>query len=473
MWGGAGGRAALGGYRGDGHRENGASEEWTASAGWSTGRWWLKASGEGRLREDPGPLAPAAIAADPGGSSDLFDEDRDRTRRLRSAVTYHGPARWRATAHGTTRRSDTVRTLLLAPGLGDRKQRDLATDSLGLTLEGERSWERGDAVLRYGFDASRDRLDVEYRDRAHGPLLAAEGDRRERAALYATHGFRPHRRLRWTAGLRWDRVRDRSGGPEAGAATAHDAWSPRLGAVAEVGGGVQVHVQAARSFKTATPEQLFDPRPFPDFGGGSFTISSPDLEPQRARSLEVGARRAAPRGRFEVVYYRMRVEDEIDFDPRTFRYANIGSSRHEGVEAGGRLRLSGGVEPFATYAWTRAEPLFGENRGRQLKNIPRHQAQAGVHAPLPGGLRLTARGSFLGGRCLDDAATVRVEDQLSWDLRLDRRIDRLRVYLDLLNLADEPTTVVGYVLADLDGRPTPLRFPGAGRSARVGAVWSF
>jgi outer membrane cobalamin receptor len=109
------------------------------------------------------------------------------------------------------------------------------------------------------------------------------------------------------------------------------AWSPRVGAVAKWR-HASMYVSAGRGFNAPTLEQLYDVRP-------RITLSNPGLEPQRARSLEAGARG----GRWADDAYLIRVTNEIDFDPSTFRYGNIARSEHRGLEAlwdGRPLRLT-------------------------------------------------------------------------------------------------------------------------------------
>jgi outer membrane cobalamin receptor len=471
------GRVFAGGFRSDGHRHNGASREAAAGASIHGGRWHLALSGEGWERRNPGPLDDAQLAADPEASDDLFSHDRERGRRGRAAWTIEGGqggGAWQATLFGAARRGEGVRTLLLLAGFGDSKARELRTASAGSAVEKQVESRR--ASLRYGVDLGRDWLDTEYHDvddlGGEAALRSRAENRRDRAALFASAGWRPHPRLRVALGLRWDRVRDDFALADRSGQEAHDAWSPRLGLTADLG-IVQAYAQVARAFKAPTPDQLFDPRPFPDFAGGSFVISNPELRPQHARSFEGGLRRAGASAHGEIVYYRMRVDDEIDFDPATFRYTNIGESLHEGVEAAASFWTTRRVAPFAAYTWSRVEPTAGENRGHQLKNVPRHVLRGGFHAGLGRGVRLTVRGSLLAGRFLDDAERFPMSDAAVWDLRLDRPSGRARPFLDLLNLTDAQTTAVGYVLPDLSGVPTALHFPAPGLAVRAGLDWSF
>ncbi|HEX5760251.1 MAG TPA: TonB-dependent receptor, partial [Thermoanaerobaculia bacterium] len=283
-------------------------------------------------------------------------------------------------------------------------------------------------------------------------------------------------RVRLAAGLRWDAIEEDFAGPAR--SPSHEAWSPRLGATLRLGrdGAATpvVHLQLARAFKAPTVDQLFDPRPFPDFAGGTFTLSNPALQPQRAASAEVGIGRTAAAGRWQVVGYRIEVENEIDFDPATFRFVNLGGSLHRGVEADAAWRPGGRWSAALGYAWTRVEPRGGEHRGRQLKNIPRHRARLALDRELPRDARLAAAWTWTGRRFLDDANRVPLPSAGALDLRLARSFGRTRLRLDLLNAFDRRFAEVGYVLPDLaSGGEVPYALPAPGRALRVGFDWDF
>jgi len=230
-------------------------------------------------------------------------------------------------------------------------------------------------------------------------------------------------------------------------------------------------VQVSRAFKAPTLDQLFDPRPYPDGTGGTFTISNPDLRPQRALNYEAGLSRATATNDWSLVAYRMNVRDEIDFDPQTFSYRNIGSSRHRGVEASLRLAKTARISPQVTYAWTRV--VDSEMPDLQLKNIPEHAAQFLLHARISDKTRLNAVYRWRSDFTLDDEGTFRTPSVSRVDLRLAHDLGKLRVEADVLNALDEKYDELGYVLFDFEGRPTPLEFPAPGRALRIGMTWSF
>ncbi len=467
----------------DGFRSQSASDEGSldlaAYGPLAAGSWRFDATASSRDREEPGPLTATELVRDRSGSDPLFRFDREDTERQRAALRFDLGERhpWRAALWASRRETKLLRTLLLVPGLGDRKLRSLDTESAGASLEGERRFTLAgrDSHLRAGLELAADGLDTTYREvgaaGATGEEVAAADARRERLAGFLAHAWQLSPRLRLATGLRWDSIRDRQRGGET---VEHDALSPRIGLTVDLGrdpaapGSLVGFVQVSRAFKAATVDQLFDPRPFPDFTGGSFVISNPDIEPQRARSIEAGLRGTTAAHRFELVAYRTAVEDEIDFDPATFRYGNLEGSLHQGVEAAASLFAGSPVRPRLAYTWTQAGQRSGPARGRQLKNIPRHVLRAGAGLDLPGGVGAEISGSWYADRWLDDANLLPLSDALVWDLRLARTLGRSRLRLDLLNLTNERYAPLGYALPDATGANVPFYFPAPGFAARAG-----
>ena len=423
-------------------------------------------------REEPGPLLASEAAADRRASNAAFRFDREQTRRRRAALSYDtfGSLPLRVVVRGSDRDMESPRTLLLAPNFGTTLFRDVETDSIGATAELAHEWKQ--ASIRGGVDVDRDALRGDYASVTatgeRGANVATNDVHRDQAAFFTTADWQLAPRVRLSAGLRHDDLRDDS----AGTVRRKSAWSPRAGAtfrVADLGGSPLVaFVQLARAFKAPTLDQLFDPRPFPG-PQGSFTVSNPSLLPQRARNVEVGVSRSTPAAAWSISAYRMNVSDEIDFDPMTFTYSNIGSSRHSGVEASADLRATPFVQPLFTYALTRV--VSTENPDQQLKNIPEHIAQLILRATLPYSI-----GASLGyrreqTRFADDEGRFRLPDVDTVNAKLDRDFGHLRVELEARNLFDAKYSYVASILNDFRGRPNVLEFPATGRSVRVAVGW--
>jgi outer membrane receptor protein involved in Fe transport len=168
----------------------------------------------------------------------------------------------------------------------------------------------------------------------------------------------------------------------------------------------------------------------------------------------------------------MAVEDEIDFDARTFSYGNIGQSQHVGLEVDVQGASSARVRPTASYRLARVTTA-DEGAATQLKNVPRHQLMAGVAAGL--GWQIE---SFLSvGRVweafLDDENVVPVQSATVVDLRVRRRFGVGTLFLDVLNLADRQYDEYGFVLADFSGGTVPYAYAGAPRVVRAGLTLGF
>lgn len=419
-----------------GARDHSDARDLSLDASLTFAPWTFSVGATHRDREEPGALTPFE---DRESSNPLFGEDDEQTTRFRGAARFDGLLH-ELLVYANHRETDQVRTLLLLAGLGDTASRTIDSTTIGAALSGRT------AMLRWGIDASHDVVDTSYG-------TATVDASRNKLAGYASYESRQFGRFRFTGGARYDVIDDSD--------KRHTAFSPRIG-LNFIEGSVSAFAQISRAFKAPTLDQLFDPRPFPDFAGGTFTVSNPDLSPQRALNLEAGIARHTGQSDLEAVIYRMRVDDEIDFDPATLRYANIGATTHEGIELTARAR-----PVFATYALTRVFP----NDGSQLKNIPLHMLRAGVTVTRPIDATLFAR--WTSRRWLDDAHTEAIPSALVFDARLSRAVGRHRLLVDLLNMTNRRYSEVGYLLPDFTGGMQRYEFPADGFGFRVGIDLAF
>jgi len=473
-------------FRTDGYRQHDAEE--SGILGLSTsgvlagGKWAVDLDGSRSHRQDPGALLQEQYDADDRQSDPMYRFDRTDSDRGRLSLSFRqesGPVPFHADLYGSLRSDGILQTLPVAPGFGNRTFRDLHTSAIGGILEGEKSFQLfgRDGLLRLGTELAHETLRTTYSFvddlGQRGPVVSSEDGSRNRSAVFLTGDWRLTDRLRLTGGVRWDHIGD-DFQVENGMQT-NQAWSPRGGINYRIGdlngAPLALYFQYSRAFKAPSLDQLFDPHPFMDFQGGTITISNPDLVPQRAQNFEVGASQQARDVRWEVLAYRMTVDDEIDFDPATFQYKNIGKSLHRGIEAD--LRISAGpvLSPFVSYAFTRVESQTGENAGAQLKNIPEHLLRAGLGIALPAGFSADAIYTWMGKRYLDDADLVPLGDVSVVDLRVSKVFGSLRARLDISNLTNTKYAQYGFQLADFSGNQVPFYYPGARLAARIGVDW--
>jgi vitamin B12 transporter len=441
-------------------------------------RWRFDVAGDRKDRREPGPLTFDEIETDREQSNPLFGFDREKTNRYRASAAYDsfGTIPLHATVYGLKRDSDAVRTLLLAPGFATSALRALTTRAAGATFEVSREMAGG--TVRAGADLERASLSGRYSAIGDSGeslgVSAAEDGHRDRIGVFLTGGWSVCARCQLTAGLRRDDLRDDFSGATSSSRHDDSAWSPRAGLNVRLGSveaPVSLFVQLSKAFKAPTLDQLFDPRPYPDGAGGTFTISNPELRAQRARNIEAGVARTSPGNEWSIVVYRMTVTDEIDFDPQTFTYHNLGSSLHRGIEASVAIAKEARLSPRVTYAWTRVAD--DATPDLQLKNIPEHVAQLLLHARINASTTGDVIWRWTHGMTLDDAGTFTAPDVSRIDLRIAHELGKLRLQLDLLNALDAHYNELGYVLLDFTGQPTPLGFPAPGGMIRLGATWEF
>ena len=330
-------------------------------------------------------------------------------------------------------------------------------------------------VLRFGVDLARQHLDTTYRSvdptGAVGEFNSEASGYRVRAGAFASTTWDLLARLRVSGTVRWDEVNDHEFAPSSTVRPLQRAWSPRIGAVTQLTdtGSILLFAQLSRAFKVPTLDQLFDPRPYPDFRGGSFSISNPALVPQRATNAEVGVS-GGGQVRWSALAYRMNVDDEIDFDVNTFSYANIGRSRHAGFELEAESRRWKRVRPSLSYALTRVVALPGD---LQLKNVPRHLITAAAYVDLPWSIGLFARYHHTWGAFLDAENVYPIDGPSTLDLRVRRPLKRHTLFVDALNVTGNVYEEYGFTLADFSGRSTPYAYPGAPRALRAGLTIVF
>ena len=462
--------------RSDGFRDYSATEREFAELFLRTGARSFDASMRASIssldQEDPGFLSLEVLETDPERSDDLFSRDRNESDWIRVSLDldWSSPLPVRVLLYGADREASLLRTILLAPGLGDQAWRDTSSRTYGgsgMALLHHTLFGRS-ASVRFGADLSSDHVNATYfgvtaqGDRANR-VGRAEGTR-EQLALFGTGQWEVTNRIHLTAGMRYDRLED-----DFDDSVTHAAWSPRFGINLTLGDGDRrsmLFAQASRAFKAPSVDQLFDVRPFPDFSGGTFTISNTELMPQRAVNLEAGFTHTSAALHWEVVAYRMEVEDEIDFDVATFRYRNISESLHEGLEGLVEWRTSW-LTPSITYVWSSVEPVRGPHRGNQLKNIPEHVLRGTLQIPLPASVFFSTSARWMTEWYMDDANEFEMEDAFSIDLRLRRKLARWNVVVDVENLLDEVVPHVGLILPDFQGGEVAYAYPSSGRTVEL------
>ncbi|ABM61837.1 TonB-dependent receptor family protein [Halorhodospira halophila] len=249
-------------------------------------------------------------------------------------------------------------------------------------------------------------------------------DQRERAQVVAGYlqadwEVAPRWRLVGGGRLDWTRlsIDDREAGLDTDSQT-YTEPSYLAGVRYAVAEDHSLYAKASSAFETPTLWELWDR----DAGGIDDTI-----EPQQARSVEVGVKGRAldRRLRYELTLFQVRTEDELvpqeDADGPT-RYANAGETRRRGVELGveafptERLEVTAalayGQFTFRDFETSELEGVSGAEdpdqvRGNRIPGVPRAHGYLETAWQAPSGWRWAADVRASEGIWADDRNTQR------------------------------------------------------------------
>ena len=486
------------GFRDHARRTAGRARASISFAETPNARLSLTARSHWRKFDEPGPLLESLMDDDRAASDAIFRFDH--TSDQSHALTLDGGRRLgkrtqlSGSLGGEIRSTDAVRTLALVPGFGDTKLREASNvraagnaqiEILDTPLPGK-DWIVVGAEVTHGTLGSTyyqvtggTRNDYAAASGERGDLDARGDSRRSIGSIHAQYNLEPSEALRLAVGARFDALHD-SFRPEvpndvAREDASHSAFSPRLGfnlryLNRERSTG-NAFVTVSRSFKAPTLDQLYDlrsiPVPFPPF---AIRTSNPDLEPQHGTSVEVGlyhsaALPASLRAAASISAYQTEMKDELDFDVASFRYVNIGRSRHRGVEAG--VNVAGAhASTFANYTLQAATSRTGDYEGKRLKAIPRQTLTAGISMQPVRMLETSLFVTNVRDVYLDDANTVELPDYTRLDARATLGIHAVSVFIDARNLLNSRYSSSGFL--DPGGSDEAYYYPAAGRVIEVG-----
>ncbi len=265
-------------------------------------------------------------------------------------------------------------------------------------------------------------------DRQNRASLAGEPtdevlvDQRERVletGPFVQLRWRPNARITVDAGTRYDAVRfdveDKllSDGVDNGGDRTMSALSASLGVAVQPSEQVTLYVQTSTAFETPTTTELVNQT-------GAAAGFNPDLNPQRATTLETGVRARAGVLDLNVTGFVTSVHDAIiqvrEVGGRAY-FSNAGRTRNRGIEAGASVLASDRMMLQAAY--TLADYTFSDYvvvngavsdtlTGNRLSGVPRQFLRAGVRMGPFAGLTFDVDQLVSSSLFADDANTVEV-----------------------------------------------------------------
>lgn len=266
------------------------------------------------------------------------------------------------------------------------------------------------ATLAAGFDGDVQRDARRELDNAGGQpgdsVFRDELDRVTARGVFVLATVRPLPAVDVTAGLRYDATSFTAvdhlatQGPGNSGTRTLDALSGFAGAVVHATAAFDVYGSVATSFQTPTTTELINAPPVP--GDTSPQGFNPDLRPQTARSVEVGARgQLSAQVSGQLALYTMDVRHglvpfQLPAMPGRDFYRNAGRWRRRGVELGLHTRPSHAVTLNVSYTFSDFIVLDDElpdrhDEGNRIPGVPKNRlaitagwSRAGSYASVEG-----------------------------------------------------------------------------------------
>ena len=211
------------------------------------------------------------------------------------------------------------------------------------------------------------------------------------------------------------------------------------------------------------------------------------LQPMEGIVGEIGVRGSAnddagTRWHWDVSVYYAKIDDEIlsvddPEGPGTSLSTNVDSTIHAGVEAlvSASFALGGGhrIEPLVSFTLNEfsfdGDPVYGNN---DLPAAPKYAARGEIIYRHASGFYAGPTFDFIGSRYADFSNTYKVGSHELLGLRGGFAAQRWEVFGEVRNVFDEDY-ISTVSVRDVAGQNAQVLFPGAPRSAYVGARVSF
>ena len=341
------------------------------------------------------------LLADSGWTSSVgSDDSHDDAVRNRVGVEY------RFTGSGGTLAGARFKLYQQTLNARDRATRvatsgssdeDNAFDQSVQGLDGQLNWVLGRHSVVAGMELSHTRTSRLTRTTSTTATTSSTSESRyfpdsrsDRIGLFVQDGIALGT-ARLTPSLRYDHYRlspqvdsvfaASSGSPSL--STFNDgAWSPRLGLMLPIGGGVTGFANLSTGFRAPPFDSAFMDRSVSYGGYGYKILQNPDLKSETSRGVELGARYAGTGVEAQLTTFYNRYHDFIDVQQvgvsggyLIYQYQNRGQVAIHGVEGRAAWDVMANVRLSSTMAWAHGQDL---SDGKPLNSVDPLKATLGA-----------------------------------------------------------------------------------------------
>ncbi|MEM8695085.1 MAG: TonB-dependent hemoglobin/transferrin/lactoferrin family receptor [Pseudomonadota bacterium] len=154
-------------------------------------------------------------------------------------------------------------------------------------------------------------------------------------------------------------------------------FTPRIGAVVDMGSGFSVYANYAQGFRAPEPSQVN--QFFENFIFGYTSLPNPDLEPETSETWEGGVRYVGDIFTASLTGFIGRYDDFISQevvsgtfspgDPGVFQFINLEEVDIEGIEGRASFDFPGGFDVNASFAWATGDVIQPDGSEAPLSTI--------------------------------------------------------------------------------------------------------
>jgi len=174
-----------------------------------------------------------------------------------------------------------------------------------------------------------------------------------------------------------------------------------------------------------------------------------DLKPQKALNYEIGIEHSwNPNFLLGLVFYWMKVKDEIYYNPYNYVNSNYDHTLHRAVELKAKGRMNKKLSLFGNYSFTKANFAGGEFGHNEIPAVPRHKATLGMDYNITDKLLFTLGLNYVGTRrFISDQKNEfgRLDDYLTVDIKFSYNWKKVKAYLGINNLFNEKYSEIGVI----------------------------
>jgi len=204
-----------------------------------------------------------------------------------------------------------------------------------------------------------------------------------------------------------------------------------------------------------------------------------DLDAEKGISCEVGVDiRPWKNLKVGATLYSIEMEDEIAYNPATYRNENLDDTRHRGIEVALSYLFADYFTVYGNCTCQDAEFKNGENSRDEIPLVPQAMATGGVEFSLSRGFLVRPEVRYVGSSYLGadyDNSSEKLQAYTLWNLffQYDHEFDtwELRAFFGIENLTDEKYSTLGY--EGIAGWTPDSYYPQPGITLKGGITFNF